>query len=88
MENATISAPDAQAVETIKNFTPDASKFLVRNRGFVDYKFSELARYRGYQAACVYAESVLLWHDIEKYRDCLLITSYEAFRAAERGAQQ
>lgn len=76
--------PDAKAVAEIKAMQPDTTKFLIRQRGFVDYKFSELARYRGYQAACIYAESVLRWHDIEKYRDCLLITSYEAFRAADK----
>lgn len=84
MENVAFPASDAKAVETIKNFTADPSCFLVRTRGFLDYKFSELARYRGYEGACQYAESVLRWHDADKFSDTILVTSYAAFRAAER----
>lgn len=77
-----IEEPNAVAV--IKAMTPDSTKFLNRKRGFVDYKFSELARYKGYEAACTYAESVLRWHDADKFAEAILLTSYAAFKEAEQ----
>lgn len=73
----------AEAVEYIRSQRGDTSLFKVRKRGYIDWKFSELAAYKGYDAAIQYADSVLRWFDAEKYADCLLITSYNAFRAAE-----
>lgn len=78
---------ETQAITLLKSFTSDPSKFLVRQRGFIDYKFSELARYKGYEAAIQYAESVRRWHDFERYKDCLLETSYAAFLVAAGEAE-
>ncbi len=77
-------ATAADAVATIKSMQPDSSKFRVRRRGYVDWKFGELSAYLGYQVAVDYAESVRRWVDFDKYQDCLLITTYSAFLEAER----
>lgn len=73
------------AVDTIKAFQPDRNAWQVRLRGYVDWKFSELARYRGYPAAREYAESMRRWVNFaSKYQDCLLNTTYTAFLEAEK----
>lgn len=82
MTTETITPTDA--VATIKSMQPDLAKFQVRRRGYVDWKFSELSAYLGYQGAVDYAESVRRWVDFDKYKECLLITTYTAFLEAER----
>lgn len=74
----------AEAVAKIKAMQPDSTKFCVRKCGFVDWKFGELAAYRGYAAAVDYVESVRRWRDFSKYQDCLLIQTYNAFLEAEK----
>lgn len=76
----------AAAVAYIKAQIGDNSKFKVRNRGFVDWKFGELAEHKGYIEAVRFIESVRRWHDYdEKYKgECLLDKTYTAFLEAEK----
>jgi len=78
-----------EAVARIRAMLPDAAKFCVRQHGYVDWKFGELAAYKGYAGALEYVQSVLRWIDFEKkYSDCLLITTFRAFQDAEQQLQQ
>lgn len=72
------------AVNYIKSQYGDPKRWKVRQRGFIDWKFGELAEYKGFQAAVAYAESVRLWYDFEKYNNCLLEQTYAAFLEAEK----
>lgn len=75
----------AQAVAHIKAQTGDSSRFRTRQRGYVDWKFGELAEYLGYTAARDYAERMRRWYDFQsKYEGCLLETTFEAFLQAEQ----
>lgn len=78
----TAPIPATEAVARIRAMQPDRTRFVVRRRGYVDWKFGELAAYLGYQAAGEYVETVRRWYDFEKYRDCLLITTHDAFLEA------
>lgn len=75
--------PEA-AISIIKAMRPDTTKFQVRRRGYVDWKFGELAAYLGYQGAVDYVASVRRWIDFDKYEESLLITSHTAFLEAEK----
>ncbi len=83
------SIDTSTAVILIRSMQPDVTKFCHRQRGFVDWKFGELAAYKGYCGALEYVQSVLHWVDFEKkYADCLLITTFRAFQEAERQTEQ
>lgn len=86
MEHANTVSPlsPEKAVHYIKSQCGNSSRFKIRARGFIDWKFGELAEYKGYTGATQYAEAVLAWHDFDKYRDCLLVTSYTAFLEADQ----
>lgn len=74
---------DAQAaLAHIKSCTGDPTRFKVRARGYIDWKFGELAEYMGYEAALQYAESAIRWYD-RKARGSLLEASFFAFLEAE-----
>lgn len=75
----------ATTVATIKAFEPDASAWQSRVGGYVGWKFSELARYKGYAFARDYAERMRHWVDFErKHQGCLLNTTFSAFLEAEK----
>lgn len=68
------------AIEQIRAMQPDPSRFIQTQRGFVDWKFSQVAAYLGYERAREYAETVRRWHDYEgKYKGCLLDITYQDF---------
>ncbi|HRI61223.1 MAG TPA: hypothetical protein PK228_15895 [Saprospiraceae bacterium] len=85
MKNDTMTP--AQAVAHIKAQTGDPARFRVRKRGYVDWKFGEVAEYLGYTAARAYAETMCRWYDYkEKYQDSLLDKTYQDFLTAEASA--
>lgn len=72
----------SEAITHIRQQTGDPYKFQIRQRGFVDFKFGELAEYLGYQGAVDYVTRMrTMWHDYEKkYQgQCLLDTTYTDF---------
>lgn len=73
----------AEAVSLIRAAKPDPTKFKIRARGFIDWKFGELAEFKGFAGAVMYAESAAGWVD-KKATDSLLLKTYAAFRAAEK----
>ena len=65
-------------------------KFQIRQRGYVDFKFGELAEYLGYRSALDYVTRMrTMWHDYEKkYQgQCLLDTTYTDFLNASNSTQ-
>lgn len=68
-----------QYITKVKNSKPNQQKFVTRKRGFVDYKFSELADYLGFDGAVDYAETVRRWFDFANYKNCMLEKTYQAF---------
>lgn len=79
----------AEAISHIKMQTGDAKKFQIRQRGYVDWKFGELAEYMGYSAALDYVTLMRSkWYDYEtKYQgQCLLDTTYTDFLNAHSSA--
>lgn len=76
-------------IQYLENLHPDASKFQVRKRGFVDWKFSELCHFKGFADAVQYAETMRRWVDFnQKYTDCLLNVSFEAYLEAVKKISQ
>jgi hypothetical protein len=74
---------ELQAIQTILQAKPNPKNYITRGRGYVDWKFSELAIYQGYQAATEYVKSMRSWYNFNThYSDCLLETSYCAFQQA------
>lgn len=72
-------------VAIITAFTPDPTKWRRVGRGYVDWKFGQVAEYLGYQAAVDYVNTMRRWHDFEaKYQDCTLNTTYTAFCEAQK----
>ena len=68
----------------IKAFTPDPCKFRQHGRGYVDWKFGQVAEYLGYQGALEYVQTMQRWYNFHTaYSDCLLNTSFMAFKEAE-----
>ncbi len=75
----------AEAVAHIRAQTGDTSKFKTRQRGYVDWKFGEVAEYLGFTRAEQYAISVRNRFDFQaNYSECLLETTYTAFLEAEK----
>lgn len=75
-------------VTTIKNFQPDPTKFRKQGRGFVDWKFGQVAEYLGYAGAVEYVETMRRWWDFEqKYTECTLNLTFIAFQEAEKEHQ-
>ncbi len=73
------------AIAYLRTCTGDPTKFKIRPRGYVDWKFGELCEYRGFADAVQYVEAMRRWHDFQtKYTDCLLNTTFEAFCRAEK----
>lgn len=74
----------ADPVAIIKAFQPDPTKFRRQGRGYIDWRFGQVAEYLGYEGALAYVESMKRWHDFERnYSQCLLHTSYQAFLEAQ-----
>lgn len=73
------------ALHHIRALTPDPTKFIRPTaRGYVDWKFSQVAAYLGYPAARQYAEAMRRWHDYaDKYRGCILDQTFTDFLTAE-----
>lgn len=73
-----------QALDHIRAMQPDPSKFIRWGRGFVDWKFSQVAAYLGYAKAREYAEAMRRWHDYHsKYEGCPLDRTFQDFLCAE-----
>lgn len=72
----------AEAVAYIKSQTGDPSRFKVRARGYIDWKFGELAEYMGYAEALRYADACIKWPD-GRARGSRLEATYYAFLEAE-----
>lgn len=76
--------PATEAAAQIRAMQPDPTKFIRVGRGYVDWKFSQVAAYLGFEGARAYAESMRGWHDYErKYKGCLLDSTYADFIQAE-----
>lgn len=76
-----------EALDHIRSLQPDPSKFIQWGRGYVDWKFSQVAAYLGYAKARDYAETMRRWHDYkEKYQGCPLDRTYQDFLTAEASA--
>ena len=75
-----------EAVKHIMGQTGDPTKFRRRQRGYVDWKFGELAEYLGFTGAEQYVLTVRRWYDYEsKYKGaCLLDETYSAFAEAQK----
>ena len=72
-------------VHRIKSYTGNPERFIPQGRGFVDWRFGQVAEYLGFERAQAYAESMRRWYNFEShYTDCLLNTTYEAFLEAEK----
>lgn len=84
MGDFSTSAPltPAEAVAYIKVQTGDPTRFKVRTRGYIDWKFGELAEYMGYADALRYTEAALRWVD-GRARGSLLEATYFAFLEVE-----
>lgn len=64
-------------IDTLQTLAPNPAKFQRKGRGYVDWKFSEVCAYLGYQAALEYVATMQRWHDFDKkYTDCELNTTY------------
>lgn len=74
---------ELEAIQTLINAQPNPKNFIHRGRGYVDWKFSELCLYHGYQSAKEYVFTMRRWHNFEThYSNCLLETTYVAFQQA------
>lgn len=71
-----------EAVAHIKAQTGDPSRFKVRSRGYIDWKFGELAEYMGYEQALRYADACIKWPD-GRARGSRLEATYFAFLEVE-----
>lgn len=69
------------AVEHIISQTGDPTRFKVRARGFIDWKFGELCEYLGYTEALRYTTAALRWFD-RRAVGSLLEQTYLAFLEA------
>ncbi len=69
------------ATAQIRAMRPDPSKFIQSRRGYVDWRFSQVAAYLGFEAAKEYAETMRRWHDYEsKYQgQCILDMTFTDF---------
>lgn len=73
------------ALERIRAMQPDPARFIQWGRGFVDWKFSQVCAYLGYEKGRAYAEAMRRWHDYHtKYRDCNLDKSFQDYLDAEQ----
>ena len=73
-----------EALAHIRSLQPDPSRFIQWGRGYVDWKFSQVAAYIGYAAARDYADTMRRWHDYQaKYQGCTLDRTYQDFLEAE-----
>jgi hypothetical protein len=84
MENTIdpVQLTPTEAVAHIMRQVGDPTKFRNRHRGFVDWKFGELAEYRGYQGALDYVATMRRWYNYATaYKgQCLLDESFELFQ--------
>ena len=71
----------AEAIQHIQSQKGDPSKFKIRHKGFIAWKFGELAEYKGYEAAVQYAEAAAKWAD-KAAEGSLLLTTYQDFLTA------
>lgn len=69
------------AVQHILSQQGDRTKWRCRKRGYVDWKFGEVAEYMGYLDAVEYVRTMRRWYNYEEqYKgQCLLDTSYNQF---------
>ena len=74
-----------EVLHHIRALTPDPTKYIRPTaRGYVDWKFSQVAAYLGYQKAREYATAMRRWHDYDtKYRGCTLDHTFTDFLTAE-----
>lgn len=75
-------SPNA-AIDHIKSQRGNQDKFKLRARGYVDWKFGELAEFLGFEKARHYAEAAMRWPDAGRLESCLLFETYRAFAEAE-----
>ncbi len=70
-----------EIIAKIKNTQHNADKFVQRPRGFVDWSFSELCAYKGYEPAVDYVNGMRRWYNYEtQYQGkCLLDITYSSF---------
>jgi len=72
-------------VQIIKAFQPDPTKFRQQGRGYVDWRFGQVAEYLGYQGALEYVNTMRRWWNFAtQYQDCTLNQTFIAFQEAEK----
>ena len=72
-----------EAIAHIKAQQGDQDKWMLRARGYVDWKFGELAEFMGFEKARHYALAAMRWPDVSRFEGCLLFETYKAFAEAE-----
>lgn len=73
----------AADIENIIAAKANPAKFIRQGRGYIDWQFSQVALYLGYDSAKEYVATVKRWHDYDKnYTDCRLITTHTRFLEA------
>lgn len=76
--------PTPDAIARIRSMQPDPGRFIRHGRGFVDWKFSQVCAYLGYEKGRAYAEAMRRWHDYrDRYEGCNLDKSFQDFLEAE-----
>lgn len=85
-ENPKGGSIEEQAIRSLMALTGDASRFRNTQRGFIDWKFSELCAYKGYQEARIYAESIQRWVNYKELfqGQCALDITFKAFEEARK----
>lgn len=80
--------PAPEAIARIRAMQPDPRRFIQHGRGFVDWKFSQVCAYLGYEKGREYAESMRRWCDYPtRYEGCNLDKSFQDFLDAENSTQ-
>jgi len=77
---------NSEAIAYIKAQKGSPEAFRFRPRGFVDWKFGEVAEYLGFEGAKSYVQAALRWHDRKRFEGCLLFETYQSFLTAAEAA--
>ena len=74
----------ADAVRTIRAFKGDKTAFFYREKGFIEWTFGQLARYRGYEGALEYVRFAEKQHagGHAWVNNCRLLITYRAYLLA------
>lgn len=72
-----------EIVHAIQSLQPTPSAFIQQGRGFVDWDFSQVCAYIGFEAAERYALNMRRWYDYQRrYKGCNLDVTYSEYQQA------